>query len=162
MLPFSFRTVLTASATVDSALTIDLSAAASVAAERIRVSEDPLFLREDFDDLGDAEAVDAVLERLREAEVILPVSDGVYARTSYSEIWGKILPEESVVLIARRYAERVGARLVPTRSDRAYLAGRSTQVATGRVIGVDRPIAKRFGLGADKSIRFEYVRGRGR
>jgi len=42
---------------------------------------------------------------------------------------------------------RVGIETVPTRLERAYNAGETTQVPTGRVVGVTRRVRRKLGYG---------------
>jgi hypothetical protein len=41
--------------------------------------------------------------------------------------------------------DRVGIKTVPTRLEQAYNAGETTQVPTGRVVGVTRRVRRRIG-----------------
>jgi hypothetical protein len=42
---------------------------------------------------------------------------------------------------------RLGVEIVPTRLETAYNAGKSTQVPTGRVVGVRGRVSRRIGYG---------------
>jgi hypothetical protein len=49
---------------------------------------------------------------------------------------------------------RVGVETLPSRLERDYNAGRTTQVPTGRVVGVNRRVRRNIGYG-DISLSFE-------
>ena len=50
--------------------------------------------------------------------------------------------------------QRVGVETLPTRLERAYNAGETTQVPTGRVVGVTRRVRRKIGYG-DFTLSFE-------
>ena len=61
---------------------------------------------------------------------------GIYTRARPSAIDGNPTPAKGLRELAREALGRVGVETAPTRMEQDYNAGRTTQVPTGRVIGV--------------------------
>ena len=59
---------------------------------------------------------------------------------------------------AKELLKKLGVEVVPSSAERAYIAGKSTQVPTGRVIGVRGRIVRRIGYNGNY-ITFEKVSG---
>jgi hypothetical protein len=95
-----------------------------------------VFLRADFDDLGGYDQVGRVLRDFVRNGRLMKVGYGIYARTRPSLIDGKPTPTKGIRELAAEALGRIGVETAPTRMEQAYNAGRTTQVPTGRVIGV--------------------------
>jgi hypothetical protein len=61
---------------------------------------------------------------------------GLYTRTRPSVLDGKPTPAQGMREFAAEALGRLGIETVPTRMEQAYNARQTTQVPTGRVIGV--------------------------
>jgi hypothetical protein len=94
------------------------------------------FLREDFGDLGGYDQVDRALRNLVRKGRLMKAGYGLYVRTRPSLLDGKPMPAKSIRELAAEALGRIGIETAPTRMERDYNAGKSTQVPTGRVIGV--------------------------
>lgn len=93
---------------------------------------------------------------LIEEGIIVEMSKGVYVRTRISQYTGKRLPEKSLRDVAIYILQKEGIKILPTSYETAYNEGRSTQVPTGQVIGVDR-IPKRTFSWNGKTIQYELI-----
>ena len=104
--------------------------------KRIARKRGDVFLREDFGDLGGYDQVGRALRNLVRKGRLMKAGYGLYARTRPSVLDGKPTPTKSLRELAAEALGRLGIETVPTRMERDYNAGKTTQVPTGRVIGV--------------------------
>jgi hypothetical protein len=95
-----------------------------------------VFLRTDFSDMGGYDQVGRALRGLVRKGRLMKVGYGIYARTRPSVLDGKPTPTKNLREFAAEALGRLGVETVPTRMEEAYNAGKTTQVPTGRVIGV--------------------------
>lgn len=112
---------------------------------RISRKKSAVFLREDFEDLGGYDQVGRALRALAREGVLLRVGYGLYAKASVSPFNDEIVPVKNLPELAREALDRLGVRTMPSTYERDYNAGRSTQVPTGRMIGVAGRISRRIG-----------------
>ena len=105
-----------------------------------------VFLRADFGDLGGYDQVGRALRRLARKGDLVRVGQGLYARARPSNITGEPVPVKGLSTLTEAL-ERVGIETAPTRLERAYNAGETTQVPTGRVVGVRRRVRRKVGYG---------------
>lgn len=103
---------------------------------RVARKRGDVFLRADFDDLGGYDQVGRVLRGLVREGRLLKVGYGLYTRARPSLLDGKPSPTKGMRELAAEALGRLGIETAPTRMELAYNAGQSTQVPTGRVIGV--------------------------
>ncbi len=111
---------------------------------RIDRKRGDVFLRADFDDLGGYDQVGRVLRQLVRDGRLAKVGYGLYARTRPSLIDGSPTPVRGLRELAAEALARIGFETVPTRLEQAYNAGQTTQVPTGRVIGVRGRVRRRL------------------
>lgn len=104
--------------------------------KRIARKRGDVFLRSDFDDLGGYDQVGRALRQLVEKGRLMKVGYGMYARTRPSILDGTPVPTKGIRELAAEALGRLGIETAPTRLDEANASGKSTQVPTGRVIGV--------------------------
>jgi hypothetical protein len=105
-------------------------------AKRIARKRGDVFLREDFRDLGGYDQVGRALRSLVRKGELMKVGYGIYTRARPSSLDGKPTPTKGLRDLAAETLGRLGVEIVPTRLEQAYDAGKSTQVLTGRVIGI--------------------------
>ncbi len=113
---------------------------------RIDRKRGDVFLRSDFGDLGGYDQVGRVLRELVRKGRLVRVGQGLYARARPSITSGDPLPAGGLATLTEALG-RVGIETVPTRLERAYNAGETTQVPTGRVVGVRRRVRRKVGYG---------------
>ncbi|NLR79884.1 DUF6088 family protein [Chitinophaga eiseniae] len=125
--------------------------------ERIRRTKSTVLLRQDFADLGDYDQVGRGLKSLTEKQKLVKISQGIYAKTRKSLATGKIIPVEPLPDLAKKALNRLGVKTTDTKAEIAYRQGRSTQIPTGRQIGVNKRVTRKIGLN-EAYINFEYAR----
>jgi hypothetical protein len=84
------------------------------------------------------------------------VGQGLYARARPSSNTGEAAPANGLVTL-NEALQRVGVETVPTRLEQAYNAGKTTQVPTGRVVGVTRRVRRKIGYNG-VTLSFERAR----
>ena len=125
---------------------------------RVKRSKIPVFVRNDFKDIGGYDQVGRVLRELVKKDLIISLGYGTYARSKKSSISGKIVPERPLPELAKELLNKLSVKIVQSSAERAYNSGKSTQVPTGRVIGVNGRIVRRIGYNG-RYISFEKVAG---
>lgn len=111
---------------------------------RIRRSKAHVFVREDFSDLGGYDQVGRILRNLVKKESLIHIGYGAYARTRKSSVSGKYIPDKPITDLARELLKKIGVETSPSKADTAYNEGNSTQVPTGRVIGVKGRVVRKI------------------
>lgn len=104
--------------------------------KRIARKRSDVFLRADFSDMGGYDQVGRALRTLVRKGLLMKVGYGIYTRARPSSLDGMPVPTKGLRELAAEALGRLGIQTVPTRMEEAYNAGRSTQVPTGRVIGI--------------------------
>ena len=112
---------------------------------RVKRSADSVFVRKDFADLGSYHQVGRILRQLVQRRLLISIGYGLYARTRQAILSNDKIPDKSLPELAREALKKLGVKVIPTKFERLYLDGRSTQVPTGRVIGVQGRISRKIG-----------------
>src|ERR1700730_18471564 len=121
--------------------------------KRIDRKRGDVFLRADFDDLGGYDQVGRALLQLVPAGKVVKVGQGLYARARPSLTSGEPVPVGGLGALKEALG-RVGVETLPSRLEQSYNAGQTTQVPTGRVVGVTRRVRRKIGYGG-VSLSFE-------
>ena len=121
--------------------------------KRIDRKRGDVFLRADFEDLGGYDQVGRALRQLVREGRLVRVGQGLYARARPSMTSGEPVPVGGLAAL-KEALRRVGVETLPSRLEQAYNAGRTTQVPTGRVVGVSRRVRRQIGYGGF-SLSFE-------
>jgi len=125
-------------------------------AYRIKRNRHTVFMRQDFSDLGGYDQVGRVLRQLVGKGLLLGIGYGLYARAQKSRISGKIIPEKSLQDLTKEFLQKKRIKNVPTTAENAYNSGISTQVPTGRVVGVKGRVSRKIGYDG-RFISFEKI-----
>ncbi len=104
--------------------------------KRLARKRGAVFLRADFSDLGGYDQIGRALLGLVRKGRLIRIGYGMYARARPSVIDGKPTFTKGLRELATEALGRLGIETVPTRMEQAYNAGKTTQVPTGRVVGV--------------------------
>jgi hypothetical protein len=104
--------------------------------KRIARKRGDVFLRADFDDMGGYDQVGRALRKLIRKGRLLKAGYGIYTRARPSSIDGQPTPTKGLRELAAEALSRLGVETAPTRMEQDYNEGKTTQVPTGRVIGV--------------------------
>lgn len=113
--------------------------------QRIERSKRNVFMREDFEDLGRYDQIGRALHLLIKEKMLIRIGHGLYAKAKKSSLSDKIVPVKSLPDLAKEALERLGFETTPSRLQCDYNAGRTTQVPTGRVIGVKGRVKRKIG-----------------
>ena len=106
-----------------------------------------VFVREDFKDLSDYDQVGRALRNIAKNGRLIRVGYGVYAKAKKSTITGELVPVVPLPELAKEALARLGIKTAPSRLEKDYNAGKTTQVPTGRVIAVKGRISRKIGYG---------------
>jgi hypothetical protein len=101
---------------------------------RIARKNEAVFVREDFDDLGGYDQIGRILRELTRAGKIVKIGYGLYAKTRISTLTGEPILVKPLPDLAN-----------PTRLEKEYNEGKTTQVPTGRMIAVKGRISRKIG-----------------
>lgn len=123
---------------------------------RIKRSKSSVFIPSDFFDLSDRDQVGRVFRKLVAKGLLIKIGQGIYARTKISKINQKPIPEKDIRSLAIEALEKYGVKVVESTYDKAYNNGNTTQVPTGRVIGVRQRVSREIGFNG-KYIKFEKI-----
>ena len=104
-----------------------------------------VFLRADFADLGGYDQVGRVLRKLVRGAKLMKLGFGLYSRVVRSPFDEKTLVPPKGLSTLREALKRVGIKTLPSRSMQEYNTGRTTQVPTGRVFGVNKRVRRKIG-----------------
>lgn len=122
--------------------------------ERINDTQDcDVFFRKDFLDLGSYTQIGNCLRQLCQEQKLRRFGQGLYARTTVATtppFEGEVYVKKGLVGmdgIAAEALRRLGYEVVPSRADRDYNDRRSTQVPTGRRLGIkgSRKVNRKIG-----------------
>jgi hypothetical protein len=113
-------------------------------AKRIARKRRDVFLREDFNDLGGYDQVGRAMRQLVRDGKLTKIGYGLYARAVPSRFGGAPLPANGLKTL-KEGLRRVGVQPKRSRLEEAYNAGQTTQVPTGRVVGVNRRVRRKIG-----------------
>jgi len=113
-------------------------------------------MRQDFEGLGSYEQVGRSLSSLTQQNKLIRIGQGLYAKAQVSPLSGKSIPRRGIRELATEALQRLEVETVPSSYERDYNEGKTTQVPTGRVIGVKRKIQRRIGYNG-KYVIFEPV-----
>ena len=112
---------------------------------RLSLKKDAVLLREDYSDLADYDQVGRALRNLVAKGIIMKIGYGLYAKASPSFITGELVPEKPLPSLAKEALARLGVETFPSTLEKEYNAGRTTQVPTGRMIGVKGRVSRKIG-----------------
>ena len=116
-------------------------------AARIQRKNSCVFLREDFEDLGGYDQVGRILRGFARDGKLIRIGYGLYAKARKSALTGQVVPIAPLPALAKEALERLGIETAPSRLEKDYQAGRTTQVPTGRLIAVKGRVSRKIGYG---------------
>ena len=124
---------------------------------RAQASPARVFTRRDFEGLGSYGGIGNALRQLVKSEDMASIGYGFYARMRYNNLARRRTLDTGLPDLGREALTRLGFETCPTRAEIDYNANRSTQVPTGRRIGVrtNKRITRRIGYGGAR-IYYEY------
>src|SRR5258708_1536182 len=111
------------------------------------------FASAEFEGLGGYDPVGRALRKIVREGRLVRVGQGLYARARPSLATGEPVPVGGLGAL-KEALRRVGVETLPSRLEQSYNAGQTTQVPTGRVVGVTRRVRRKIGYGG-VSLSFE-------
>lgn len=114
--------------------------------ERIAGDGRHVYMPADFADLGSRGSVSRALNELVQRGALLRISRGFYTPAQISPFTGKPAPRIGISRLVGEALNRIGIEVGPTAMEAAYNAGASTQVPTGRVVGIRKRTRRRFNV----------------
>jgi len=123
---------------------------------RIAKSKCNVFVLGDFADLSGSDQVGRALRTLQKKEVLVKIGYGIYAKTRYSRVLKKVVPIRPLPVLAREALGKLDIETAPTKFERLYNQDQSTQVPTGRVIGVKDRVSRKISYDGWE-IKYEHV-----
>ena len=124
--------------------------------EKITLADDEVFTRKDFQGIGNYNSVGRCLCNLVKKGKMIKIGHGLYAKAIVSPFSKNIIPRKPLPGLGVEVLKKFGIEAFLSSYQRAYNEGRSTQVPTGRLIGVKARIKRKIGY-AGKYIAFEYL-----
>ena len=115
-----------------------------------------VFVCGDFSDLGGYDQVGRALRFLVKKNKLIKIGYGLYAKATKSPLSGKDIPRVGITELASQALKKLGVEKRSSSFEESYNAGRTTQVPTGRVVGVKSRISRRIGYDG-KFVTFERV-----
>jgi hypothetical protein len=114
---------------------------------RVARKGDAVFLPREFSDLGGQDQVLRALRELLREGRLFRLGYGVYGRAERSKLSGLpvLASPDGFVGAARAALTKLGLVWGPTEWERAYNAGRSTQVPVSAVVRIEGRFARRLG-----------------
>lgn len=112
---------------------------------RIARKKRAVFVRDDFSDISDYDQVGRALRSLTKKGSLIRLGYGVYAKAKKSPINGEAVPVAPLPTLAKEALQRLGVETTSSRLEEAYNAGQTTQVPTGRLIGVKGRFNRKLG-----------------
>ena len=126
-------------------------------AYRITRSRNEVFMRKDFDDIADYDQVGRVLRQLVAKGKIVKIGHGLYAKAGVSPLSNRTVPRRGLRDLATEALKKLKVEVAPSSYDRAYNEGKTTQIPTGRVIGVKGRVVRKIGYDG-KYVTFEQIK----
>ena len=123
---------------------------------RITRSKREVFVRKDFEDIANYDQVGRSLRMLEKKGKVIKIGYGLYAKAAISPLSNRIIPRKSLRDLAIEALKKLNLEVIPSSYDQAYNEGRTTQVPTGRVVGVKGRVKRKIGY-AGKYVTFEYA-----
>jgi hypothetical protein len=147
----SYVCFITSYQTVQNRLTLE-----GKISKRISRMKANVFLRDDFKDLGEYDQVGRVLRKLANKGKVVRIGYGLYAKTKVSTLTGETVPISTLPNLGKEALKRLKVKTAPTIADVAYQEGRSTQIPTGRLIGVKSRVSRKIGY-KGAYLRYEHI-----
>ncbi|PIW28636.1 MAG: hypothetical protein COW30_07065 [Rhodospirillales bacterium CG15_BIG_FIL_POST_REV_8_21_14_020_66_15] len=112
---------------------------------RISRAKRAVFVRDDFKDLADYDQVGRSLRKMVSEGRLVKLGYGLYAKGRKSSVSGRMVPIKPLPDLARDALERLGIEIRQSQFEREYNSDVTTQVPTGRVIGVKGRVSRKIG-----------------
>ncbi|SMC58180.1 DUF6088 family protein [Polynucleobacter kasalickyi] len=105
---------------------------------KIKRSPSSVFLRKEFDRLGNYRQVSRAVHEVTASGLLIKVGFGLYAKARPSTLGGKPVPAIPLINIGLQVMQKIGIKAEVGKDARALQEGRSTQVPMLPIINVGR------------------------
>ena len=126
--------------------------------KKIQKSKDLAFVQKDFciytKDQGQ---VNRALRKLVADKILIRIGKGAYAKAKFSTTSNKYVPAGGIINAGKQVLKKFGIDTFPSSFDIAYNNGKSTQIPTGRVIGVNCRVRRKISFNGI-SLKYERIR----
>ena len=123
---------------------------------RIKKSKDNVFILSDFFDLSDRDQVTRALRQLINQKQLAKIGRGLYAKMRPSPLSDKAILVKPLPELAKEALNKLNVKTFPSRAEQRYNSGLSTQVPTGRTIGIKSRISRKIAY-EGQTIKFEHA-----
>lgn len=123
---------------------------------RVSRSKEAVFTPRDFLDLSDRDQIGRALRELIKDGVLIKFGYGLYAKAEKSPYSGKIVPAKPLPSLAEDALKKLGVTVLPSSAQMAYNSGKTTQVPTGRVIGIKGRVRRKMSYNG-QTVTFEHA-----
>lgn len=123
---------------------------------RIKRSKDSVFVIADFLDLSDRDQITRALRKFIQEGKMIKLGYGLYAKAKQSSLTQKTIPEKPLPELAKQSLKKIGKKPAPSTLEKQYNNSKTTQVPTGRTIGVRGRVSRKIGYDG-KYITLEQV-----
>ena len=125
--------------------------------KKVQRSADSAFVLADFYTYStDNDQILRALRRLVADKVLIRIGKGSYAKAKLSTLTNDYVPEGGIIRAGRQALQKLGIKIFPTQAEKDYNRGISTQVPTGRVVGVNKRVSRVISFKGEK-LSYERV-----
>lgn len=113
--------------------------------KKIVRSKDLSFVLSDFYGLStDKDQILRALRKLVSDNILIHIGKGIYAKAKFSNISNSYIPEGGIISAGRQALRKLGVKIYPSSAQQLYNTGKSTQIPTGRVIGIKDRVSRKI------------------
>ena len=115
-------------------------------ARSIKRRQAEVFVRSDFESFGGYDQVGRALRKLVQEGVLLRIGQGLYAKATRSPLTGaQPVPRVGIRRLGEESMRKLGVDYVTSQAEQGYNSGLTTQIPSGRVIGVNKRVRRTIG-----------------
>ena len=119
--------------------------------KKVQRSTDTAFVLADFYTYStDNDQILRALRRLVADKVLIRIGKGAYAKAKLSALTNDYVPNGGIIKAGREALQKLGIKIFPTQAEKDYNNGTSTQVPTGRVVGVNKRVSRVISFKGEK------------
>ena len=116
---------------------------------KIKRSSSSVFLRKEFDRLGDYRQVSRAINEVAASGILVKVGFGLYAKARPSTISGKPVPTAPLLNIGLEAMQKIGVKADVGKDAVALREGRSTQIPMLPIINIGKArVSRRIAVGS--------------
>lgn len=113
--------------------------------KKIVRSKDLSFVLSDFYGLStDKDQILRALRKLVSDNILIHIGKGIYAKAKFSNISNSYIPEGGIISAGKQALQKLGIKIYPSSAQQLYNTGKSTQIPTGRVIGIKDRVSRKI------------------